>query len=131
MFPASLTLARPLAILSKVWSRLRLALSLLCAVSVLSAPLESLIAELHDGDGGATVVRVSEPADQGQKSSGDAPASHDVHICHCAHNHLAGVLLRSPAGTVLGGAPRVPAANETPPPPASREALLRPPILIS
>jgi hypothetical protein len=114
-----------------VWSRFRVSLSLLCAVSILSAPMESLVAELHDGDGDTRVVHVSEPSDSGHKTPGDAPVSHDVHLCHCAHSHLSGVPHRGAGRLVPAAIVRVSATDEVPPPPAAREALLRPPILIS
>lgn len=79
----------------------RRALACLALFGVITAPLETLIPELHDGDAQRQLIVQSVGDVSASTTTPHAPASgHGFHVDHCCHSHLAGLAVTADAAAV-------------------------------
>ena len=79
----------------------RRALACWALFGVITAPLETLIPELHDGDAQQQLIVQPVGDASASTTTPHAPADgHGFHVDHCYHSHLAGLAVTADAAAV-------------------------------
>lgn len=108
---------------------LRRTIALLVIVGFGFFSVESLIADICDGDSGQERISVVDAVGPSPESGGSSQApGHTVHVCHCIHAHagMVAVFDQVPSGVKMVSVTR--AFAESAPPNPALEPQLRPPI---